>query len=105
MEEIKIGFECVRPNEDDAAQIMKWRNDPETLRMSIHTKPKMWDLFYKEFLNEYFISPELPPLFILFNGERAAFVLFKPIAHPENAQGRRCAEISINVARNSVAAD
>ena len=98
MDEKKIGFECVRPNEDDARLIMKWRNDPETLCMSIHTQPKMWDLFYKEFLNQYFTLPLLPPLFILLDGQRAAFVKFNEIEHPEHLIERRCAEISINVA-------
>lgn len=98
IQEKKIGFECVRPIEEDAALIMQWRNDPVTLKMSINTKPKVWESFYKEFLNEYFSSPSLPPLFILLNGQRTAFVFFEPIEHPENRHERRCVEISINVA-------
>ncbi len=77
---------------------MRWRNDPETLKMSINTKPKLWDSFYKEFLNEYFSVPNLSPLFILLNSQRVAFVQFEPVEHPEHIQGRRCVEISINVA-------
>jgi sialic acid synthase SpsE/RimJ/RimL family protein N-acetyltransferase len=96
--EKKIGFECVRPTENDAALIMRWRNDPETLRMSFHTEPQKWETFYKEFLDKYFLFPELPPLFILVNNERSAFVHFSPKAHPENIPGRRCVEISLNVA-------
>lgn len=98
IEEKKMGFECVRPIESDAKLIMQWRNDPETLRMSINSKPKVWDLFHKEFLNEYFASPSLPPLFILYEGKRIAFVLFEQIEHPEKVYGCRCVEISINVA-------
>lgn len=98
MDTDKIGFEYVRPNENDAALIMHWRNDPETLRMSIHSRPKMWDSFYKEFLKDYFCFPLLPPLFILMDGERSAFASFKPIEHPEHTNQRRCVEISINVA-------
>ena len=97
MDENKIGFEIVRPIEEDAELVMDWRNDPETLRMSIHTAPKMWDTFYQEFLNDYFFWPELPPLFILYHGQRAAFVHFKLVEHPENKPERRCVEISINV--------
>lgn len=98
MDDKSIGFECVRPTEKDAELIMRWRNDPETLRMSINTKPKIWDSFYKEFLNQYFILPSLPPLFILLNGQRAAFILFELVEHPNQIQSRRCIEISINVA-------
>lgn len=31
-------------------------------------------------------------------GQRAGFVYFKSIEHPEKVHGRRCVEISINVA-------
>lgn len=98
MDQKILNFECVRLREEDATLIMEWRNDPDTLRMSIHTQPKMWDTFYKEFINDYFLIPSLPPLFILFRGERVAFVLFKPMEHPEKLPHRRCVEISINVA-------
>lgn len=94
----RIRFELVRPVEADALQIMEWRNDPDTLRMSIHTQPKMWESFYQEFIHQYFLWPLLPPLFILSDHQRVAFVSFKPIEHPEQRQNRRCVEISINVA-------
>lgn len=51
MDQKILNFECVRLREEDATLIMEWRNDPDTLRMSIHTQPKMWDTFYKEFIN------------------------------------------------------
>lgn len=98
MKEKNIGFECVLPSEQDAQQIMEWRNDPMTLNMSIHTQPKNWKDFFPEFLSEYFPAPDLPPLFALFNGQRVAFLRFKPIEHPEHIHNRRCVEISINVA-------
>jgi N-acetylneuraminate synthase len=98
MEADKIGFEIVKPTKEDAFQILQWRNDPETLRMSIHPQAKKWDSFYKEFINDYFLSPALPPLFILLDGQRVAFFLFKPISHPEHAHKRRCVEVSLNVA-------
>lgn len=97
LNEKKIGFECVRPIETDANLIMQWRNDPETLRMSMHTQPKIWDSFYHEFLQRYFNLPDLPSLFILYEGERAAFVNFETVEHPEHLINRRCAEVSINV--------
>ena len=98
MKDIGIGFEIVKPTQEDALQIMTWRNDPETLRMSMHSNPKTWDSFYPEFLNDYFINPALPPLFVLRHQQRAAFILLKPIAHPEGKKDRRCVEVSINVA-------
>ena len=93
----KIGFECVRPIESHARLIMKWRNDPETLRSSYHGTPKHWESFYQEFLDEYFSAPDLPPLFVLYEGERAAFLRLRPIADMVSMQ-RRCCDISINVA-------
>ena len=93
----EINFECVLPVESHARLIMNWRNDPHTLAMSFHTKPKRWDTFYPEFLNDYFVFPDLPPLFALYEGKRAAFLRFKPVKSPEGSS-RRCCEISINVA-------
>lgn len=92
-----IRFECVQKNEDDARLILQWRNDPETLRMSFHQTPKVWDRFYPEFSEEYFTFPDLPPLFACSGQERVAFLRMRPINHPlEN--GRRTCDISINVA-------
>ncbi|MBN9378216.1 MAG: spore coat polysaccharide biosynthesis protein spsE [Chlamydiales bacterium 38-26] len=98
MDAKRIRFELVRPIEEDAIQIMEWRNDPETLRMSVHTQPKMWESFCSEFMHQYFLWPLLPPLFILSDRQRVAFVSFKPVEHPEQRHDRRCIEISINVA-------
>ena len=91
-----VQFECVQKCEDHARLIMGWRNDPETLRQSFHTEPKVWEEFYPEFLEEYFCFPDLPPLFALMGGERVAFLRFRPVAHPEDLN-RRCCDISINV--------
>lgn len=96
-ETIQLGFECVRSIEDHALLIMEWRNDPLTRRMSYHSEPKFWDSFFQEFQG-YFSLPDLPPLFILFRGQRAAFVRFTLINHPEGLLHRRCCEVSINVA-------
>jgi N-acetylneuraminate synthase len=93
----QIGFECVLPIESHAKLIMEWRNDPQTLAMSFHMQPKEWSTFYPEFLNEYFAFPDLPPLFALYKGQRAAFVRLEPAPSLDNFI-RRCCEISINVA-------
>jgi sialic acid synthase SpsE/RimJ/RimL family protein N-acetyltransferase len=96
MPQSEVQFECVRPIESHARLIMEWRNDPATLRMSFHTAPKEWKSFYQEFLQEYFVLPELPPLFILLKGERVAFLRFRPDRNLQYPHRKRC-EISINV--------
>lgn len=93
----KVGFECVRPIESHARLIMEWRNDPQTLQMSYHKQPKVWESFYPEFLSHYFSMPDLPPLFVLYEGRRVAFIRFRPYNAPI-LTNRRCCEISINVA-------
>ncbi len=93
----EISFECVRPLESHARQVMEWRNDPETLRQSFHSKPKVWESFKQEFFDQYFLFPELPPLFAVYNGVWIAFLRFRPIPHPTGLN-RRCCDISINVA-------
>src|ERR1700733_11685055 len=92
-----IAFECVRPSKAHARLIMEWRNDPETLKMSYHSTPKVWDSFFSEFISEYFSFPDLPSLFAVVKGQPAAFLRLRPIAHPEGLH-RRCCDISINVA-------
>ncbi|MBA3815438.1 MAG: GNAT family N-acetyltransferase [Parachlamydiaceae bacterium] len=93
----KVAFECVRPIEAHARLIMQWRNDADTLKMSYHSTPKEWHTFFSEFLSDYFCFPDLPPLFAIIEGQRAAFLRFRPVIHPEGAM-RRCCDISINVA-------
>lgn len=93
-----LSFECVRPIESHAKLIMHWRNDPETLQMSYHwSQPRQWNDFYPKFLNEYFVFPDLPPLFVVHQGLPIAFLRFRPIADPFSIH-RRCCEISIVVA-------
>lgn len=96
-EKESVNFECVRPNEAHARLIMEWRNNVDTLKMSYHSTPKEWSTFYPEFINEYFCFPDLPPLFALINGHRAAFLRFRPVPHPQGLNRRIC-DISINVA-------
>jgi|688.fasta_scaffold06970_2 sialic acid synthase SpsE/RimJ/RimL family protein N-acetyltransferase len=96
----QLVLECVRPTESHARLIMQWRNDPDTLRFSFHTQPKVWSSFFPEFLRDYFCFSSLPPLFVVYNGTRVAFLRFKPVIHPTGSS-RKCAEISINVSPES----
>lgn len=89
-------FELVTRTENDARQVMAWRNDPDTLRFSFHTAPKVWPAFASEF-DEYFAFPDLPPLFVLLEDQRIAFLRFDSVADPIYLW-RRCCSISINVA-------
>lgn len=91
-----IDFELVRPTESHARIIMDWRNDPVTLKMSYHSKPKNWETFFQEFKEEYFLFPDLPPIFALMHGHRVAFLRFKPVQDPINPK-RKCCDVSINV--------
>lgn len=96
LEHDKFGFEVVRPIEVHARLIMEWRNDKETLKMSCHTTPKEWSFFWEEFRLEYFSVPELPPLFVTYDGKRVAFLRFRPVEDPLS-KGRKACEVSINV--------
>lgn len=93
----EFSLEYVRPIESHGRLIMSWRNDPETLAASFHSRPKQWEAFIKEFKQFYFAIPALPPLFILYQKERVAFVRFRLANHPKNPS-ERCCEISINMA-------
>lgn len=96
-EKVELHFECVRPVEADARQVLEWRNDPLTLKMSFHQEPKGAESFFHEFSTAYFALPDLPPLFVRDSSERVAFLRFRPVRHPQDPT-RRCCEISINVA-------
>lgn len=97
-----LAFELVQPTEKDANLILTWRNDPETLANSFHTQRKEKTAFFREFISEYFRFPSLPPLFVLDDHEKIAFLRFDPVedfAFQEgNRTHRRCCSISINVA-------
>lgn len=94
----QIAFEIAFPNEQDAKQVMEWRNDPMTRAMSFHQEYKTWDRFYPEFKTRYFFTPELPPLFVLSNGQRIGFLAFEPVPHPSGMA--QCCEISIQIDPN-----
>ncbi|MBA3603689.1 MAG: GNAT family N-acetyltransferase [Parachlamydiaceae bacterium] len=96
-----LRFELVRPSQHDAELILKWRNDPDTLANSYHSEPKEKVSFIREFQSNYFLFPDLPPLFALEGTERIAFLRFDPVedfAFAAVGRQRRCCSISINVA-------
>lgn len=97
MPEGRFSLEMCRPVEDDARLVMAWRNDADSLAMSYHHEPKVWDSFWPEFRDGYFDEPMLPPMFVRADGERVAFLRYQPCRHPEGAGGRTV-DVSINVA-------
>jgi sialic acid synthase SpsE/RimJ/RimL family protein N-acetyltransferase len=96
-ETVPFGFECVFPIEEHARLVMEWRNDPATLEMSFNKQPKEWPAFLSEFQSAYFSLSDLPPLFVLEQGQRVAFLRFRSTESPISSSRRAC-EISLNVA-------
>lgn len=92
-----IEFVIVRPIESHAQLVMQWRNDPQTRKASFHQEKKVWGNFWKEFCEEYFNVPELPPLFVTCDGKKIGFLRFRPIVDPL-LFSRKCCELSINIA-------
>ena len=95
MKNIFIYLETAKKCELDAKLVMEWRNDPETLKMFYHSKPKYWDSFYTEYCNEYFKDDELLPVFALFKGEKAGFIRFNKY-RDDKIQGS-VADIDVNL--------
>lgn len=91
-----ITFELCSPVEEHARQVMDWRNDPTTLAMFYHHKPKVWPDFFEEFREHYF-QYSIPPMFALYKGQRIAFVKLDPVKHPAGLTGQ-CFSLSINIA-------
>jgi L-amino acid N-acyltransferase YncA len=93
-----ISFEMCLPMEEHALTVMTWRNDPTTLSMSFHREPKLWETFWPEFQETYFLNPpELHPVFALLEGKRIGFLKFNPVPHPLGLP-RLTVDISINIA-------
>lgn len=91
-----FSIEIAQPLEEHARLVMQWRNDVQTLANFYHHEPKMWASFWPEFENEYFKNPELPPVFILKNGKRIAFLRFKAV-QDKKISTRSCCDISVNL--------
>jgi sialic acid synthase SpsE/RimJ/RimL family protein N-acetyltransferase len=97
-DELDISFEVCRPIESHAQQVMDWRNDPDTLWASYHSTPKVWDEFWPEFRDTYFLeTADIQPVFALIAGLRQGFLRFSRVQHPAGLTGR-CVEIAINLA-------
>ncbi len=93
-----ISLELCRPIEAHARQVMAWRNDPDTLALSFHPAPKVWEAFWPEYRDAYFAHDcHPPPLFALEDGKRVAFLRFRRASHPGGLAGVTT-DISINVA-------
>jgi RimJ/RimL family protein N-acetyltransferase len=93
-----ISFEMCLPTEEHALMVMTWRNDPMTLSMSFHREPKLWETFWPEFQETYFLNPpELHPVFARLEGKRIGFLKFNPVPHPFGLP-RSTVDISINIA-------
>ena len=90
-------MEVVLPHEAHARLILDWRNDPLTREMSFNQSAQNWETFWPGFQEHSFARPELPPMFVLENGIRVAFMAFRPLLHPINARLSAC-DFSINVA-------
>ena len=95
--ETMLRIEICRAVEEDARQVMAWRNDPDTLAVSFHREAKTWGEFWPEFRDTYFFDPGLPPLFVLAGNERVGFLRFRPAQHPRGLAGRTV-DVSINLA-------
>lgn len=97
---MSFSFELVQPIKEHAECVFRWRNDPVTRENSFHKELKEWEPFYFEF-QSYFRFPDLPPIFIVQENERIAFLRFDPVedfADQKRTLQRRCCSLSINVA-------
>lgn len=78
-----IYFEEAKKIEEDAQIIMEWRNDSETRKMFYNQELKIWNLFWKEYKNEYFNETALTPCFAIFNTEKIGFLRSSHYEAPE----------------------
>ncbi len=93
-----ISFESCLPVEPHAREVMAWRNDPESLAQSFHRAPKVWESFWPEYRDTYFVHDGSPgPVFALDGGRRVGFLRFRRAAHPSGLSGLTV-DISINLA-------
>ena len=94
MSENIISFEVCERNTEHARLIMNWRNDPITLSMFYHRRPKIWPDFWEEYQNSY-LSLSPPPVFAIHQEDKVGFLKFDPLLLQGN-EGR-AVSISINV--------
>lgn len=96
MKNSPLHFETVKPIQEHAELIMKWRNDPTTLCMSYHSTPKIMPDFYQEFIETYFIEKQCPPVFAVKDNDRVAFLKFSRYKEWDDSNDY-IVDISINV--------
>lgn len=78
----KNHFELIEPDQEDAAQVLLWRNDPAVCAISkTHTAPMELATFFPHFLRVYYAASSLPPLFICQNTQRLGMLRFDPTLH------------------------
>ncbi|MBN4066697.1 GNAT family N-acetyltransferase [Simkania negevensis] len=92
-----ISFELARPLESHAKAAYALRNDPDTLRFSFHPQEKTWKEFLVDYRARYFQYPDLPSLFVLYEGKRCGLLRFAPCSHPLFFH-KKCCDISIMIA-------
>src|SRR5271166_3999324 len=95
MPQINVSFESCEPIPEHARLIMALRNDPVTLSISYHREPKVWDAFWQEYQTACF-GDQVPPMFILDQGERTGFIRCRRAPHPNHLAGLTV-DISINI--------
>lgn len=58
---------------------MTWRNDPNTLKMSLHSEPKVWETYFPQFKEMCSRFP--PPFFVNLCHRKIAFVKFDKVTN------------------------
>jgi RimJ/RimL family protein N-acetyltransferase len=75
----------VKKDLEDAYIIFNWRNDIITRTMSLNTEIKPWNIFLKEFNNNYF-TQHIKPFFITINkDDKIGYIGFTPHNELNNA--------------------
>ncbi len=74
-----ISLECVLRTKEHANLLLSWRSDPEARAMSIHSHVWTEEDFWHYFRRVYFLLKDLPTVFAVVDGKRAAFVGFDPV--------------------------
>ena len=85
-----------RINEEDARKVMLWRNNPETLEMFYDQTPKVWESFWVEYQEKYFIEPGSVPHFSMVDGHDVGFL--RANEYGETNFPGRVFDIDVNVA-------
>ena len=87
-----------KKTEADCRLVMDWRNDPETLLMFYHSKPKEWVPFLREYKKDYFKNAGLLPRFALYGGKKIAFLRFSNYKEIQGLQNTVDVDINLRPA-------